>query len=50
MYPDKVVVLATLSTAKLGLVFLDFSTIFNRFYKVLDSNTKGVTIFLDLGP
>jgi hypothetical protein len=33
---EKVVVLVTLSTTKLGLLFLDFSMIFNRFYKVLD--------------
>jgi hypothetical protein len=29
----------------LGLLFLDFSTIFNRFYKVLDSFTKQGRIF-----
>jgi hypothetical protein len=31
---EKVVVLVTLSTTKLGLQFLDFSTIFNRFFEV----------------
>jgi hypothetical protein len=31
----KVVVLVTLSTEKFSLLFLDFSTIFNRFYKML---------------
>jgi hypothetical protein len=30
---EKVVVFVTLRTTKLGLLFLDFSTIFNRFYK-----------------
>jgi hypothetical protein len=31
---EKVVVIVTLSTAKLGLQFLDFSVIFYGFYKV----------------
>jgi hypothetical protein len=30
-YVDKVVVLVTLNTTKLGLLFLEFSTILNRF-------------------
>jgi hypothetical protein len=42
---DKVVVLVILSTEKLDSLFLDFSMIFNRFYKV-DSNTKLGRIFL----
>jgi hypothetical protein len=45
-YLEKVVVLVTLSTAKLSLLFLDFSTIFNRFYKFQPIHSKGERIFL----
>jgi hypothetical protein len=39
---EKVVVLVTLSTAKLSLLFLDFSTICYGFYKVLPNTHKEV--------
>jgi hypothetical protein len=42
---DKVVVLGTQSTTKLGLLFLDFSTIFNRFYKSQPKHIKEYRIF-----
>jgi hypothetical protein len=44
-YLDKVVVLVILSTAKLSLLFLDFSMIFNRFYKVQPTHEKGIESF-----
>jgi hypothetical protein len=49
-YLEKVVVLVALSTEKLSLLFLDFSTIFNRFYKLLDQTIKLGRIFLRVGP
>jgi hypothetical protein len=49
-YLEKVVVLVTLSTANLSLLFLDFSTILNRFYKFQPIHSKGVRIFIHLGP
>jgi hypothetical protein len=41
----KVVVLATLSTAKLSLQFLDFSVILYGFYKIKSRHTKGEDSF-----
>jgi hypothetical protein len=42
---DKVVVLGTQSTTTLVLLFLDFSTVFNRFYKSQPKHNKGKESF-----
>jgi hypothetical protein len=42
---EKVVALGTQSTTKLGLLFLDFSAIFNRFYKSQLKHIKGIESF-----
>jgi hypothetical protein len=47
---DKVVVLVTLSTAKLGLLFLDFSVICYGFYKGLPKHISSGRFILDEGP
>jgi hypothetical protein len=47
---EKVVVPVTLSTEKLSLLFLDFSKIFNQFFKLLDQTTKQGTIFMHRRP
>jgi hypothetical protein len=44
-YLAKVVVPVTLSTEKLSLLFLNFFTIFNQFYKLLDQTIKLGRIF-----
>jgi hypothetical protein len=46
---EKVVVLDTLSS-KIRFTIFGFSMIFNRFYKVLDPNTKQRRIFLRCRP
>jgi hypothetical protein len=47
---EKVVVLVTLSSAKSGLLFLDFSTIFNQFYKVQHFGSRSETDSSRTGP
>jgi hypothetical protein len=47
---EKVVVLVILSTTKLSLLFLDFSTMFNRFYKFQLKHIKEERIYLLLAP
>jgi hypothetical protein len=42
---DKVVILGTQSTTKLGLLCLDFFAILNRFYKFLPKHNKGEAFF-----
>jgi hypothetical protein len=42
---EKVVVLVTLSTAKLSLQFLDFSVVLYGFYKIQSRHTKGEDSF-----
>jgi hypothetical protein len=44
-YLENVVVLVTLSTKKLSLLFLDFSTILNRFYKFQPTHSTGEESF-----
>jgi hypothetical protein len=49
-YLEKVVDLVILSTAKLGLLFLDCSTILNRFYKFQPKPSKRGESFYVLDP
>jgi hypothetical protein len=49
-YLERVVVLVTLSIAKLCLLFLGFFTIFNQFYKFQPIHSKGERIFLRQAP
>jgi hypothetical protein len=49
-YLEKVVALVTQSTKKLGLPFLDVSTILNPFYKFQPTHEEGYRIFMHTGP
>jgi hypothetical protein len=49
-YLEKVVVLVTLRTTKLSLIFLDFFTILYWIYKLQPKHSKGIRILLHAGP